>query len=807
MDIFSEYLLLRRKAIEKQFSHMNDMQKRAVFCTEGPLLILAGAGSGKTTVIVNRIANLIKFGDTYGCTKPPCEINERDIGEIMRAIEDDSIDEVADLLRCNAPAPWQILAITFTNKAAGELKERLVNILGDEGNDVWASTFHSMCALMLRRDADRLGYDGKFTIYDTDDQKRLIKECMKQLSMSEKIFPPRAIISEISNAKDNFISPKGYAEKYGSQIRLKKIAEIYALYQQKLKKANAMDFDDLIYNTVKLLSENEDIRRRYQQRFRYIMVDEYQDTNALQYMLISLLVNPEHNLCVVGDDDQSIYKFRGATIENILSFEKSFPETKVIKLEQNYRSTQTILDAANKVIGKNENRKDKKLWTANGRGDRLIVNNSSDEQDEARFIADTVLDNVNKGAKYSDHAVLYRMNAQAGAIERALVKSGVPYRVLVGLRFYEHKEIKDVLAYLSVINNSEDELHLLRIINEPKRGIGQTTVEKAQAIAAGEGIPLFEVISRADEYYDLQRSAKQLKTFAELIDSLSDIAGQATLEELYEAILEDTGYMPNLRVLAENDPKEQARIENLEEFSSTIQSFMEDGDGGLSEFLEEISLMTDVDNYDRSADAVVLMTIHAAKGLEFPFVFLPGMEEGIFPSQRSATEPGELEEERRLAYVAITRAKLQLYISCCSSRMLFGQRQNYIKKSRFVRDIPDSLIEETGETTTVSFAHNGYEGMSSSGADYSLNRSGRIRSSGFGAQHSFAPPKSSVGMSQKSASPSQNYSTGDLVQHSTFGSGKVLSVKPMGNDMLLEISFDKVGTKKIMANFAKLKKQ
>lgn len=792
MSLINDYLEIRRKIIEKDFARMNDMQRQAVYHTKGPLLILAGAGSGKTTVLVNRIANLIRYGDAYLSDTIPYGTSENEV-KLMKSYlngESNDFEAVRPYVGVNCARPWQILAITFTNKAAGELKERLTKMLGEDGNDIWAATFHSTCARMLRRDAGLIGYDSHFAVYDTADQKRLIKDCLAKLNINEKNLPVRSVMNEISNAKDSQLSPAEYAKSAGNDFRLKKIAEVYSLYQKQLKANDAMDFDDLMFNTVKLLEKNPEVLEYYQNKFKYIMVDEYQDTNMIQYRFVSLLAQKNRNLCVVGDDDQSIYKFRGATIENILSFENQYSDAKVIRLEQNYRSTQTILDAANEVIKKNSSRKGKSLWTSNGQGEKITLHLADNEQEEARYIADTVLENVNKGARYSDHAVLYRMNAQASALERALVKCGVPYRILAGMRFYEHKEIKDILAYLSIINNPADNVRLERIINEPKRGIGQTSVNNAAEIAEGMGISIFDVIKDADQYAVLSRSAVKMKSFARLIDSLIEDAEEMSLSELYKEVLAKTGYR---EMLEQQGEEAQSRIENLDEFASTIANYEQENDeGGLAEFLEEISLMTDVDNYDKSADAVVLMTIHAAKGLEFPYVFMAGMEEGIFPGMMSILSPDEIEEERRLAYVGITRAKKQLYATYCHSRMLYG-KTNRNKLSRFIEDIPSNLVERTG--VERSYMKNNLEAYTS--AFESKKKPTIVKRTGLKNDQAKGAAASGVAV---------NFIPGDMVSHRVFGQGMVISIQPMGNDALIEVAFDKVGTKKIMANFAKLKK-
>ena len=610
--------------MQEKLKKMNPRQLEAVLHTEGPLLILAGAGSGKTTVLINRIAYII----------------------------DQSLAK-----------PWQILAITFTNKAAGELKERLTAMLGDTGGDVWAATFHSTCARILRRDGDRIGYSSHFTVYDTDDSKRLVKDCQKALNIDDKMISHKSILSEISHAKDSMLSPADYQAAAGSDFRLAKIGAVYELYQKRLREADAMDFDDLLGNTVELFRQCPDVLEYYQNRFRYIMVDEYQDTNQVQYEFVRLLAGKSKNLCVVGDDDQSIYKFRGATIENIMSFEKSYPNAKVIRLEQNYRSTKNILNAANAVISNNEERKGKTLWTENPEGDKIQIHTSSNEQDEAGFVATTILEQVAKGRKYSDFAVLYRMNSQSNILEKVFVKSGIPYRIIGGHRFYERREIRDMIAYLSVINNPSDEIRLRRIVNQPKRSIGDKTIATASEIAGALGESLLEVLGRADEFDSLRRASVKLKAFYDMMQELIDANDDesVSLHELYELILEKTGYIEALR-----GEKEEAetRIENINELASNLLKFQEENgeEATLSAFLEEVSLMTDIDNYDETADTVVMMTMHSAKGLEFPVVFLPGFEEGIFPGLQAIYDPNEIQEERRLCYVAITRAKESLYL-------------------------------------------------------------------------------------------------------------------------------------------------
>lgn len=727
--------------IKARFSKMNDMQQQAVFHTEGPLLILAGAGSGKTTVLVNRIAYIMQAG---------------------------------------LAEPWQILAITFTNKAAGELKDRIEAVGGDGAEEVWAATFHSTCARILRRYGDRLGYTSHFTIYDTDDSRRLMKEILKQLNIDEKFLSHKTVLNEISKYKDRMKTPKDVKIKSDFDSRLKYIAEAYELYQQRMQTSDAMDFDDLICNTVKLFDENPDVLEYYQNRFKYIMVDEYQDTNKSQYRLISQLAAKRNNICVVGDDDQSIYRFRGATIENILSFENEFKGAAVIRLEQNYRSTGTILDAANNVIKNNIERKGKTLWTENPTGEKIVVHTASSEREEAMFVARTILDGVTAGRSFSDYAVLYRMNAQSNAIEQALSRSGIPHRVIGGHRFYDREEIKDMTAYLQVINNPHDDIRLRRIINKPKRSIGDTTMNKAADIAAGLGESIYSVIKHASDYPTLSRAAVKLEAFVRLLDGLIEAneSGDYSLAELYNLILEHTDYKNYLTV--EKDDYEQ-RIENIDELSSNIIKFQEDyGDeASLGAFLEEISLMTDIDNYDAETDSVVMMTLHSAKGLEFPIVFIPGMEEGIFPSMQTIIEASELGEERRLAYVGITRAKEKLYLLKTRERMLFGST-THNRESRFITEIPSKLIEKTGNENT--FAAHKFE---------------------YQPQQKFDPFAKKAPVTKPS---STQYAVGNMVLHKVFGKGMVLSITPMGKDMMLEIAFDKVGTKKLMANFSKMEK-
>lgn len=797
---------LRKEIIKKDFSRMNDMQFKAVTTVKGPVLVLAGAGSGKTTVLVNRIANIIKFGNAYNSAFIP-NYSEQDIIAGQRYLKGETDFLPRGIFSVEPANPWEILAITFTNKAANELKERIAARLGDEAMDVWAGTFHSVCGKILRRNAELLGYSSHFTIYDTDDQQRLMKEIMKQNSVDDKLLPHRAVLSAISSAKDSMISPKEMKAQAGSDYRRKMIAELYEIYQRRLKSNDAMDFDDMIVNTVRLLKENREVLDYYCNRFKYIMVDEYQDTNHAQYLLVSLLASGRNNICVVGDDDQSIYRFRGATIENILSFEDEYPNCTTIRLEQNYRSTGTILNAANAVIGNNRGRKGKTLWTNNGSGELIRIHTAADEREEALYVADLILENVRAGGKFSDHAVLYRMNAQSNTFENVFARSGIPHVIIGGLRFFERKEIKDVLAYLSVINNPNDDIRLRRVINEPKRGIGDTTVNNALQIAGELGIGLYEVFHRADEFATISRSAAKLKAFCNMMDSLIELADELSMHELFEEMLDRTGY----RAALEAEGQEAVdRLENVKEFSSNILNYeFENDQPTLSGFLEEIALVTDIDSMNEDTDKTVLMTIHSAKGLEFKYVYLVGMEDGVFPGSRTIyAGPEEIEEERRLAYVAITRAKERLFITNTYSRMLFGMTGRNMP-SRFLKEIPPELCECSASLSAGASLYN--SGQSSGGYSYgrAASNSAYPKAGGLSQRNSLnraAVSDSSALLKGAAASKGEAsaYSSGQRVRHKTFGEGMIISVHPMGNDVMLEIAFDNVGTKKLMAGFAKL---
>ena len=743
---------------------LNEMQQLAVDTTEGPLLILAGAGSGKTTVLVNRVEHIISS---------------------------------------HLATPWQVLAITFTNKAAGELRERLVSAIGEEANDIWAYTFHSCCSRILRRFGEKIGYTNHFTIYDTDDSRRVMKQCQKQLGIEDKLINHKSILAEISRAKDSLISPEEYKQTAQNDFRKSKIAECYELYQAQLKKSDAMDFDDIIFNTVKLLKENEDVRNIYQTQFKYVMVDEYQDTNHAQYVLTSLLADKYKNICVVGDDDQSIYRFRGATIENILSFENHYKGAKVIRLEENYRSTQNILDGANAVISHNKNRKGKTLFTRSGSGDKIVYKTVMSESEESQYIIDEIVKNVNNGMKYSDHAILYRMNAQSRNLEVMLTKSGISHRIIGGHRFFDRKEIKDIVSYLAVINNPSDNVRLQRIINVPKRAIGDTMFANVLEIGAGLGMSAFEVCERADEFQKTSRSASKLMNFTKMIRDFQEcIENGMGLNDLLQEVLDVTKYLDYLQ---EEPETYEDRVNNIKELSSMFIKYEEESeDANLSEFLEDVALISDIDSYNEDEDAVVLMTLHSAKGLEFPVVFIPGMEEGIFPGNQSMFSEEDLEEERRLAYVGITRAKKKLYLISSQQRMLYGQTSRNMP-SRFLREIPSSVIDDQ---SVVARRSTGFPTPRTAYANASRNELGHSSHNKIGSYTQSSSSAHKFGQAGNAAQKNNiDFKVGDTVCHKSFGTGTVLTVTPMGGDMLLEVAFDKAGTKKMMANYARLEKK
>ena len=813
-NLSARYQTAKQALFERVYHNLNPRQQEAVFHTNGPLLILAGAGSGKTTVLVRRIAFLIRYGNAYFSQREPAGLTEERVRELEMAAERLTPDEILPMLDqfADSPCPpYRILAITFTNKAANEIKERLSNMFGDPAiaGEIWTGTFHSVCLRILRRYADQIGYRAGFSIYDTDDSKKAAQEAMKRAGVDEKLLPIKSVLHAIGRAKDKLCTPEEFELEIGNDFRLKQISRVYTQYQMLLRESNAMDFDDIIMQTVFLLRNRPDIAENYQRQFRYVCVDEYQDTNPAQFELSRLLSAGNGNLMVVGDDDQSIYKFRGATIENILSFNRTFQHAHVIRLEQNYRSTQNILDAANAVIEHNNGRMGKTLWTSQGEGDLIRLIRCEDQNAEARRVVDIIQKKVAQGlASYRDFAVLYRMNAQSQALEKAFARAGVPYRMLGALRFTDRKEIRDAVAYLQMLINAEDNIRLNRIINEPRRKIGGKTLEAIAILAEEQNCSQFEIIERAEEFTALKNAHATLRGFADLIHTLREDARKMSLSALFDSVLDRSGYRQMLIAAGE---AEADRLQNLEEFKSQIMEYEKDAeDPSLLGFLEETALVADVDRYDEDADAVVMMTIHSAKGLEFPMVILPGMEDGIFPGMQTI-EAGnsEMEEERRLAYVAITRAKKELYILHTSQRMLFG-RTSYNPISRFISEIPQKLLEK--ENNAFSGGVRG-----TIGGGYASTQS-RPTYGSYGAASPITQKKTYYSESspttvakpvtpQKSAAPAEVFRAGDRVKHFVFGVGEIISVKPMGSDTLYEIVFDKVGTKKLMATYAKLKRE
>ena len=780
--MLSRFVAARRRYILSQYQNLNDMQKEAVATTEGPLLLLAGAGSGKTTVLINRIANLIRFGRGCDSYEVPDTVTEDDVlflESLQETMSDFDRHRAEFLCALDAVSPWNIIAITFTNKAANELKERLTGMLGPGGQDVWAMTFHSACCRILRRDIERLGYSRSFTIYDSADSERVMKDIIKDMGLDDKTFPARYVLSIISRYKDKMVSASELMEQVESEndVRMLHVARAYQKYQTQLKENNALDFDDIIFQTVLLLQENEDIRTYYQRKFRYVLVDEYQDTNHMQYLLTSLLAGGYENICVVGDDDQSIYRFRGATIENILNFEKQYPGSRIIRLEQNYRSTQSILNAANAVIAHNVGRKGKRLWTANGEGKPITVYEATDEGAEANYVAGQII-NSSKGKIFKNYAVLYRTNAQSNALEFAFKRNGIPYRVFGGMRFFDRAEVKDMLAYLCVINNRADDLRLHRIINNPPRGLGVKTVETADRLAQAEGCGLYKVVSDPYSYGPLEKAAGKLLQFTVLIEELAQLLEDGMpLPEFYEMVMEKTGYIAMLECKPTEENK--TRLENIRELKSSINAYVQNAEAPtLAGFLEEIALYTDLETYQEGDDAAVMMTIHSAKGLEFPHVFLVGFEDGLFPGMRAIGDREEMEEERRLCYVAITRAKENLTITYAKQRMLYG-RTNAALSSRFLREIPEDILVRKGgyQTAPAYYSTPAPRPQQSYKSAYSYESTG--------AKTTYL-----------------ELNKGDMVQHTAFGKGMVLSVVRMGGDALLEIAFDQLGTKKLMAKTA-----
>ncbi len=766
---------------EELINGLNDRQKEAVLATDGPCLVIAGAGSGKTKVLTHKIAYDIESGIK----------------------------------------PWNILAITFTNKAANEMKERIEKLIGDAAKDLWMGTFHSICVRILRRYIDRIGYKTDFVIFDTSDQKTLIKECLKALKVDDKIFTDRGVLSEISNGKNEMLEPKAYSVKYAGDFRKEKIAEIYELYQRRLRENNAIDFDDIINFTIKILSENPDVLDYYTEKFKYILVDEYQDTNKAQFTLVSLLASKYGNVTAVGDNDQGIYSFRGADISNILNFERDFPGTRIIKLEQNYRCTGNILKAANAVIKHNENKYDKKLWTENEEGHLPCIYCGEDEYDEGRYIVEQI--NHLKTEEYyknSDFTILYRMNAQSRAIEDILMREGIPYKVIGGLKFYERKEIKDIIAYLRLIHNSADNLSLKRIINEPKRGIGKTSIDQIQEISDKTGNSMYEIIRNAQEY-GLTRVYSNSRDFIEQMEYLKSKKDELKISDLIKETLNKTGYTKALE--NENSVEAETRIENLEEFLTVAIEFEEESaDNTLAEFLENITLSSDIDGMEDQDDSVTLMTLHSAKGLEFPVVFLVGMEEGIFPGYKSIGEPQALEEERRLFYVGITRAKQYLYLTCAKHRTIFGST-SYNQVSRFVKEIPEELLEgyaEVVERKSVDkeeFKDYGYRwsyGKGQTVKTFKMSEEDKsavaktIGEQGAKSEYQFRTAESFLNSIKQNNQTNDvdlsKYQVGQRVYHKKFGEGTIMKLEQEGNDIKVDLEFDKVGHKRLMAKFAGL---
>ena len=788
MDDFDlRYAALRRTVIENAFAQLNDKQREAVLKTEGPLLLLAGAGSGKTTVLINRIINLLRFGCGSESTLAPDWAGDEELTLLAREAAEPGClpeGEVDRLCAVDPPKPWEILAITFTNKAAGELRTRLEVACGDAGRDVWAHTFHTACTRILRRYIPRLGYESGFTIYDEDDKKRLITAVIKDLGFDEKRLDPRGVMSAISRAKDQLLTPEDVAGQAGSDMYQKNVARIYHEYQKRCRAASALDFDDIICRTVELLQTQDDVREYYQHKFRYVLVDEYQDTNHAQYVLCSLLSGGWRNLCVVGDDDQSIYKFRGASIANILEFERQFPDAVTIRLEQNYRSTGSILDAANHVIACNQGRKGKTLWTEKEKGAPITVYQADTQEDEALFIASAILEGQAKGEHLRDYTILYRNNALSNFLQTCFVRQGIPFAVVRGRSFLDSQEIRDMRAYLEVIHNPADGIRLRRIVNNPPRKIGAKTLDTVEELAAGEGTSAFAVMTRAAEYPALSRASAALLRFADMIADLGEKARTLPLDEVYDALLEQSGY--RLALEMQGSEEAQSRLDNIRELKSSILDYMKrtaelGGEPSLEGFLEELSLISDVDKYDENADVVTMMTMHSAKGLEFPHVFLCGVEEGLFPSYRSMDSQEEMEEERRLCYVAMTRAKETLTITCAQRRMLYGQT-SYARPSRFIAEIPAELVREAG---------------------HKLRREERSpRPDRSWERVPARPPRTAPAAYAPQSAPLPDFRPGMHIRHKAFGPGKIVEVTPMGGDMLLRIQFEEAGEKLMMAKTA-----
>jgi len=820
-DFNKRYTKARTKAIEQDFMHLNESQREAVLTTNGPLLLLAGAGSGKTTVLINRIANILKYGCGSDSDYVPQDVTEEDLSQLESHINSPLPSDLDSgtksrhnsyplaKLQVTPTEPWRVIAITFTNKAAGELKDRLCRMLGSNAEDIWASTFHSACVRILRRDIDKMGYSSAFAIYDTADSASLMKRIMKDMDVDERVFPHRMVLGYISRAKDEMISASEFlssAEKSGD-IRRRIIAHAYTEYENRMRNSNSLDFDDLILVTVQLFKKHPDVLEYYQKRFKYIFVDEYQDTNNLQYILVSSLAGAHSNICVVGDDDQSIYKFRGATIENILSFEKHFKDARVIRLEQNYRSTGHILDAANDVISNNKGRKGKKLWTNNGRGELPELHITSDERVEAQLVSDTIVASAASGKSWREHAVLYRMNAQSNQFETAFKRSAIPYRIFGGTGFYERAEIKDMLAYLCLIHNPDDDVRLLRVINNPPRGIGSTTISKLTELASELELPVFELIRQSQNHQSLLASAGRLQKFVHMVEQLRELAKNAPLDELYDAVILETGYV---QMLEQKNPEENiSRIENVMELKTNIISFMNENGGTLFDFLSETALFTDLDRDDQDTDRVVLMTMHSAKGLEFDTVFVVGAEEGVFPGMRAIGEPAEMEEERRLCYVAMTRAMRKLYFTCAQRRMLFG-KTTAAMPSRFVREIKSDNIEvfDDRQSAFGGFTFDYTGGFSSQSSKTNTTYNANVHDSSHYDRKSKTQdymkttPNYKTGTTAAGHHISYDFKKGDIVDHSAFGRGVIKESSPAGGDALLEIDFEDTGKRRMLLKSA-----
>ncbi len=819
-----EFIELRKRLLEKKYGRLNPPQRQAVFQINGPLLVLAGAGSGKTSVLVNRIAYMIKYGNAYHGDFVPDAITAEDLQYVRKAVDENLIsDRIKELIRDEPVHPGSILAITFTNKAAREMKERLESILGGKVNNIWVSTFHAACVRILRYHIEKLGYNKSFVIFDTSDQQTLIKDSIKELNLNEKNYPVREVLSKIGRAKDNLIEPAEFAIEAGSDFRMSKIASIYERYQKKLKNNNALDFDDIILLTVKLFDDHPPVLEYYQTKFKYILVDEYQDTNRAQYELISRLARHFRNLCVVGDDDQSIYGWRGADIRNILDFEKEFRDARVVKLEQNYRSTKTILDAANHVIKENKGRKSKTLWTENAQGEVILYYEAGNEREEASFIVGEIQRLIREeNRENKDFALLYRINAQSRVLEEAFMRSGIPYRIFGGLKFYDRKEIKDIIAYLRLIQNPSDDVALKRIINVPKRGIGDTTLQKAEGIALGRGSSIYSVISSASEFPELNRPAAKLLQFVQMINGFRALAQTADVQELIDTVINKSGILSELK--AEETDEARSRIENIQELiSGAIEFETTSEEKGLEAYLANVSLVSDIDSLEDEKNHVVLMTLHSAKGLEFPIVFIPGFEEGVFPGMRAFESDDGLEEERRLCYVGITRARERLCLTSAHVRTLFGNT-TYNTCSRFMQEIPEELLGKSGRLDNGNGKGYGF-GTSSGFGNGSVGRNTFGRSSlkgntgfsgrgdfgndmvdvlGFGAGGALSEYKTKGPAADNSAVT--DFKAGDQVVHKKFGAGKITSVTEDEGDYVLEIEFRRVGMKRLMAAFANLVK-